>query len=107
MPQNATREPDETASAAPDANLGMVRAGIAALEEARRTGAAFKENGDANVVYAIYTAMQRAFAEQRSRADNEVVDAGGGDVDILQNAVEFRECDALHGDLKPAACARA
>jgi hypothetical protein len=42
----------------PEANLGMIQAGIAAFEEARRTGAASKDNGDANVVYAVYEAMR-------------------------------------------------
>lgn len=50
----------------PDASLGMIRAGIDALEEARRSGSAAKENGDANVVYAVYEAMRRKFQAQKS-----------------------------------------
>jgi hypothetical protein len=47
----------------PEANLRMVRAGIAALEKVRRTGAATKDNGDANIAYAIYNAMRAAACE--------------------------------------------
>lgn len=42
----------------PEASLGMIRAGIEALEEVRRTGRASQENGDANIAYAVYEAMR-------------------------------------------------
>jgi hypothetical protein len=50
----------------PHANLGMVRAGISALEEARRHGDDSKENGDANVVYAVFEAMLKKYQVQCS-----------------------------------------
>ncbi len=65
MTQSDDRQAD-VAFSVPDASLGMIRAGIGALEEARRSGAATKENGDANVVYAVYEAMRASFQVQRS-----------------------------------------
>lgn len=61
-------------AAIPEANLGMVRAGIAALEECRRNGSAAKDNGDANVVYAVYAAMRARFIERKLSTNGEIVD---------------------------------
>jgi hypothetical protein len=63
MSQIEKRQADAEFSV-PDASLGMIRAGIGALDEARRNGSAAKENRDANVVYAVYEAMRREFEGQ-------------------------------------------
>lgn len=48
----------------PEANLGMVKAGLRALEQCRVSGRASAENGDANIVYAVYEAMRAEACRQ-------------------------------------------
>lgn len=68
--QSAAMLPEQARARAniSEANLGMVKAGLRALEQCRANGRALAENADANIVYEVYEAM-RAEAARQSLVD--------------------------------------
>jgi hypothetical protein len=67
MPHAQARQAD---AMVPAANLGMIRAGIDALKRVRQDGSATRENGDANIAYAVYEAMRAKYVRQQSSAED-------------------------------------